>query len=377
MYYTPPHITIIEDNSNFFLKDELKSKIYEINELISGMIVFFNSPNLLDNYIEDLSFKLKEEKLKVAEIVTPFFNKMIVLGFIVESNNYRNETVIEQIVPDFCIDKKYIVSKILRNKNNTEYVLVVNERRNLSSKKLLKIILKDDNKYNKKRKNLNSEFNINKKLAEENYNISKPIFFVDGIDYCYSVSEYYENSQTIQEFVKSNLGNIDFSLKVKVLSKIIETFSFIHSSNILHGDIHYGNILITNDYSIKVIDFEFSNDLYLPEKKIKKGGMQYFIPPERLGNNSFNKILEISTIYGEIYQVGLLIYYIFFEKLPFNPEKWSDLRNSIRLGVEIPTENPVIHDFLSKCLALKPENRFPSLEEMLLDWEKVIPFAKL
>lgn len=50
------------------------------------------------------------------------------------------------------------------------------------------------------------------------------------------------------------------NLTAKVQRKIIKAFEAIHSLNVIHGDVHAENILVTEDgQTVWIVDFEFAD----------------------------------------------------------------------------------------------------------------------
>lgn len=69
---------------------------------------------------------------------------------------------------------------------------------------------------------------------------------------------YYENYFNLYDLLQMN---VDYNTRLNLLKKINETIKNLHKNNIVHEDIHLGNI-ITNLNSLKIIDFDESNFTY-------------------------------------------------------------------------------------------------------------------
>jgi len=67
--------------------------------------------------------------------------------------------------------------------------------------------------------------------------------------------EYYENGD-IRTLIER--GGVRLGMKLKWMYQIASGLRNIHSSNIVHGDIKCSNILLDNDYNIKICDFHGS-----------------------------------------------------------------------------------------------------------------------
>jgi eukaryotic-like serine/threonine-protein kinase len=138
------------------------------------------------------------------------------------------------------------------------------------------------------------------------------------------------------------------------------------------------NFIITNSFHIKLIDFGMSINI---GDEIEKGhgGVPNYMPPERVSNHTIRFSKKQGNIKSEIYQLGLIFYYILYNKLPFTATLWKDLAKLIvnkkpffekktLLDETIPQS---VIDFIAKSLEKKPENRFESVEEMCEKFEKI------
>lgn len=67
------------------------------------------------------------------------------------------------------------------------------------------------------------------------------------------VTEYCENGDLGQIMSKLNSEQLKLSIAVQ----IARGMSWIHSNNYMHRDIKPQNILVTNDYTVKICDFGF------------------------------------------------------------------------------------------------------------------------
>jgi serine/threonine-protein kinase len=163
--------------------------------------------------------------------------------------------------------------------------------------------------------------------------------------------------------------------KRHIFTQILKTMSFMHERGILHGDFHYSNILLNDDLTVKVIDFDLA--LHISERNkvgLMRGGIKNFLPPERIEMNAFEIFNDPPDFPAEVFQMGVIGYFLFFEKLPFEGDTWKQMAKAIihdepdYTRVDIPTN---ITLFLKKSLEKKPENRFNSAIEMYQNWLRI------
>ena len=165
-----------------------------------------------------------------------------------------------------------------------------------------------------------------------------------------------------------------------LLAQIIETYAFMHNKNILHGDVHYSNILVSNNENIKIIDFDLAHRLTDKHKPPSvRGGMADFIPPENINFSAFDIVKGKANYRTEVYQLGIIAYCITYSQLPFNGETWQELAtNILTRDIDFPilspsgdVVSPKMITFLQKCLEKKPKNRFASAEKMNKAFKKM------
>ena len=126
----------------------------------------------------------------------------------------------------------------------------------------------------------------------------------------------------------------------KIILRIMDCVSFLHSNNVLHRDLHPGNWLFING-ELKVSDFGLA--CYLSDDRSGKGykpsyGVPAYTAPEQLDS------LENTSEQSDIYTVGKLINFV----LTKSPQKNSHF----------------LHDISEKCTLNEPKQRYYSIAEL-------------
>lgn len=101
------------------------------------------------------------------------------------------------------------------------------------------------------------------------------------------------------------------------------------------------------------------------------GGLDAYLPPERITRSSFRTVVQPATYQSDIYQLGILMYFILFKKLPFTGITWDALYDNIQQGtIDFPPRklNSISKKYLpliKKCLNKNPTKRFKDARGIL------------
>jgi serine/threonine protein kinase len=103
------------------------------------------------------------------------------------------------------------------------------------------------------------------------------------------------NSKYISFVSVIQLPNLTFqqAYKTKLFFRIVKATNFIHSKNIIHGDIKLSNIMINTAGEVKLIDFGFSTLAIHKDQKIMKfHGTPLYMAPEILEQRPYNGLVN-------------------------------------------------------------------------------------
>ena len=153
----------------------------------------------------------------------------------------------------------------------------------------------------------------------------------DTIEYkrfgnCGAVFLEYIEGETLDEM---DTNNISTSIKYNIISQIIDAVQAAHENSIIHRDINPKNIMITNDYQVKLIDFGISKikDMVNEDTLFQFATNKYAAP--EVHNHSEN-----ATEQSDIYSMGAVFYYILTGETPPLPDELDDKLKSIG-GIDI------------------------------------------
>lgn len=361
----------------------LKNHEGETNLLITPIIYSF-----LSAFREPITFKKTVEQFaegagcqpqEIVDKMWDFFLDMKGRGILVKSKT-QQKTIIEKeeeieekqtVFQEEQIVGNYQIVELITQKSRVELY----EARCLKSQKkvALKLMLLPTDLKKKKRKRrlqiLRQEFKILKEL-QGHINICKYVDLVKKDGWHYGVMEYLDG-YSMGRFLKYQQPTL--AVKLQLIQDFISAMAHIHSKNILHGDLHSSNIIIEEGNLLKIIDFDLGNHRKLKKKEIRReGGVHHYIPPERISDSSFSVVRKAADFRSEVFQMGIIMYYLLYEVKPFTGFTWQDLIKDIKTkkpefstmtpkGEKIPQE---VIDVLKKCLQKKRKRRYKSAVEI-------------
>jgi len=156
--------------------------------------------------------------------------------------------------------------------------------------------------------------------------VCKPFEYLDDDNVI--VFEYLEHFRLTQ----SALNELTFIDKLRIFISIVFGILTLHTANIIHGDIHHNNILKhPNNLDVKLIDFGISV-AESHNNNTPHGGHPGYMPPERSVLNFFGSGIssEHALVKSDVYQLGVLGYFIFEDDLPFAGSTWKELYKNVQ-----------------------------------------------
>nr|XP_021334914.1 serine/threonine-protein kinase pim-2-like [Danio rerio] len=160
--------------------------------------------------------------------------------------------------------------------------------------------------------------------------------------------EYAESSQNLAYYVRSTL-DIDENHARRLMRQLIQAVKFCAERGVFHGDMHSGNILVTQPRSeLKLIDFGCARLITSePFNSSDYRGALLYTPPEVLRDPTFFP----NPAY--VWTLGLILYEILHTRLAFYDTHSiivGDLQTDLTLSLDCL-------DLISQCLVRNPEKR--------------------
>ena len=127
--------------------------------------------------------------------------------------------------------------------------------------------------------------------------------------------------------------------------------------------------MVSKSLKVTIIDFGLAHlQNAVSIDQLRKGGIDVYLPPERINKSSLQSLKSPANYTSDIYQLGILMYLIIFDKFPFSGFTWDALYEAIQLGdVDYTLEDEAFISLLpivKKCLQKNPLDRYNAATEI-------------
>jgi serine/threonine-protein kinase len=189
----------------------------------------------------------------------------------------------------------------------------------------------------------------------------------------YIVMEYVEG-KTLREIVNKG-ERFALNRAVEIAEGILVALQYSHKNGIIHRDIKPGNIMITDNGDVKVMDFGIARALADTGATMTStwniiGTAQYLSPEQATGTQADAR--------SDLYSVGCLLYELLAGRPPFTGDTpvaiaYQHVSAPLTPITEIQESlNPELDAFFTIALAKDANERYQSANAMLKDLKKLI-----
>ena len=185
----------------------------------------------------------------------------------------------------------------------------------------------------------------------------------------YIVMELVEGI-TLKRFIERK-GKLEVKEAVGIAIQIAQGMEAAHDNHIIHRDIKPQNIIISRDGKVKVTDFgiaKATNSNTITSNAM--GSVHYLSPEQARGGYSDEK--------SDIYSLGVTLYEMLSGKVPFAGDNTVSVALLHIQGEAMPLREldqniPISVDkIVQKCMQKRPERRYHSASELILDLKRAI-----
>ena len=180
----------------------------------------------------------------------------------------------------------------------------------------------------------------------------------------YMVMEYVEG-RDLKRIIRTE-GVLSVERSVNLAIQICAGIGFAHRAGIVHADVKPQNILVTEDFRVKVTDFGIAQALTDTQpnerQEVVWGSPHYFAPEQARG--------EKPSAASDVYAIGIVMFEMMTGQLPYTGTSQKELALAhLREPVPVVTDiNPAIPENLSriifKVMQKEPSSRYRMADQL-------------
>ena len=171
--------------------------------------------------------------------------------------------------------------------------------------------------------------------------------------------------RTLHEHLQDG-GPFSVAQALAIFQAVVEAIAYMHGHRIVHRDIKAGNIKITPQGQVKLLDFGIAKGPSSPGLTATGAviGTPSYLAPEQIKGHK-------AEAHSDIWALGVLLYEMLTAHVPFEANNLLDLYGKISKAVFVPPSvlNPEItariEGIIARCLKKKPADRYASAHELL------------
>ena len=154
---------------------------------------------------------------------------------------------------------------------------------------------------------------------------------------------------------------------LRIVLEVGEVLAYLEQEEIVHRDVKPGNIMLTTEGRVVMIDLGFAADGEEPCAEDSSVGTVAYLSPEQARGGA------AADCRSDIYSLGLSLFHIVVGRLPFES---SDDRETLRMQImeslsspELKSRgiSPLLQYFIEKMVAKEADHRYQSWSELIED----------
>ena len=156
----------------------------------------------------------------------------------------------------------------------------------------------------------------------------------------------------------------DVQRKLDVLIQVAQALEYVHEQGYLHRDLCAGNILVSQEGDVRLIDFGLSAHHTVSVLQDWKAGTPSYMAPELVRTSR-------STYLTDIYAFGVILYEFVTGVKPVKAEdRYERMMRSLSVPVAPPKEHcayvpDALDALIMRAIAKEPEERFQTMRDLV------------
>jgi len=176
------------------------------------------------------------------------------------------------------------------------------------------------------------------------------------------VAMEYVPGQPLDFFIRHDV--LSLAQRVRLLAQLAEAIAAIHAAGICHRDIKPANVLVTEELTPKLTDFGIAR---LPNSEVTRSGQVLGSPAYMAPEAFLSARLEPQA---DLFSFGIVAYEVLHGQRLYTGDTLLELMQQITAPDPLPAErlspdlSLPLAAILLRCLARRPEDRFPSAGDL-------------
>lgn len=190
--------------------------------------------------------------------------------------------------------------------------------------------------------------------------------YLEEPDGLFLIMEYVQGRE-LDDYIANVSGPIPAEKALPMFIQVLDAFQYAHQQGIVHRDIKPSNLLVTNNLSIKVLDFGIARilgeDKSLTQTGTKMGTVLYMSPEQVTG-----KLVDARS---DIYTLGVTLFQMLTGKCPYNDQQLTEYEIYRQIVEQplppmqtlYPTISQSLQAVVDKATAKNPLLRFQTCDD--------------
>ena len=207
-------------------------------------------------------------------------------------------------------------------------------------------------------------------------NIIKPLDWIKGDQTPIMVLEDHQSIDLLHYLTRFPAGQLPLDIFLTLAAQLAEALSIIHHAQVIHKDLHPGNILVNPaTLRLQVIDFGIASLLTREQPALqapeKLEGVLAYLSPEQTGR--MNRAVDYRS---DFYTLGITFYHLLTGKVPFEAEDAIGVVHAHIARTQVPVSEirpevpAVLSAIVDKLMNKTAEMRYQSALGLKKDLDK-------
>ncbi len=180
----------------------------------------------------------------------------------------------------------------------------------------------------------------------------------------------YFRGRTLRDALKK--GPLAPYVAMRVARDVAAALGAVHEAGIVHRDIKPTNVMVDKAGSIRIADFGVARTLDDGTGSgMMVGTMRYMAPEQARGKDTDSR--------ADVFSLGVVMHEMLAGKPPFGGSLDDLIARVTQPPPELPDDIEVPEDvrqMVRRCMARKPEKRYPNIAALLEDLHRVLPVLR-